>query len=632
MNRIDKHLFREASLPVVAALFLSSTAHGQALPKLSIADVTVSESGCGSQVATFTVTVSAPFGKNAAVQYATRDGSAVDGMDYTAASGILSFPRGSRAPQIITVPITDVLIPGPNKTFFVKLSHPVDATLTNSQAIATIVAPTVAKCRSCGLSCNSGNACFNDSCDAVPGCVHVNASATATPWCQMVAAGGADFASCNANGSWIDSDGDGFSDAAEAEGYIDVNGNGLYDPGIDVPLPDADPHKPDVYLHYDYTFASDHDHNPPAKAIQYIVDAFAAHGINLHIDPQHNAINETAARVVTLTNPPDLSCTGPSAMSMAQLRQTYLASNLNLAYHYMVFGHYASCDPSIDPNTNQPYCSACPYDLESPACGAVAPQKPQPGNLGTAEVYGDDAIVATQAFADAGLLPVPVESWAGLAMHELGHNLGLQHGGGDCFNFKPNYVSVMNYNFYLKGIPVAAAPGDTAPKTCSIDSECYTGDQSSATQHCSTSTKTCIRIDYSDRVMNSLDEAGTTTGIDESIGLQGGANDTDLSWYKGAGQYWLAATNGSWVDFNRDGTIETNLISDISGDGQKKLLLTQSDWQNLKLAYQCEPTFRNDIGLAKDPRWRNTIRRSGLSQGSGRSVVEVPGRRRCDSY
>ena len=31
-------------------------------------------------------------------------------------------------------------------------------------------------------------------------------------------------------------------------------------------------------------------------------------------------------------------------------------------------------------------------------------------------------------------------------MHELGHTLGLRHGGGDDINCKPNYVSVMNYD------------------------------------------------------------------------------------------------------------------------------------------------------------------------------------------
>jgi hypothetical protein len=40
-----------------------------------------------------------------------------------------------------------------------------------------------------------------------------------------------------------------------------------------------------------------------------------------------------------------------------------------------------------------------------------------------------------------------VRSQAGTFMHELGHTLGLQHGGGDSTNCKSNYQSVMNYMF-----------------------------------------------------------------------------------------------------------------------------------------------------------------------------------------
>lgn len=607
------HRVTNSALLLLCVWCFAAAAHATALPKVSISDVSVSEASCSSQVATFTVTINAPFGKNGTVQFATADGTAVAGTDYTAVSGTLSFARGSKASQTITVPITDVLIPGANKTFYVNLSNAVNAIVTKSQGSGTIQAPVIAKCQSCGLSCNKGDACFTDSCDPTGGCQHVNTSATATPWCTLVAEGGQTFATCNASGEWIDSDGDGFSDAAEAQGYIDENTNGIYDAGIDVPLTGADPNKPDVFLHYDYTVAGDHSHNPPASAIQWIVDAFAANGVNLHIDPQHNAICEnagdagcitagTGARVVTLANPTDSACTGPGAVSAHQLRQADPSLALLMpAYHYMIFGHYATCDPSLDPNTGQPYCSACPNEPENPACGSVPPAKPAPDNLGTAEIYGDDAIVATQAFTDVGL-PIPLEAWSGLSMHEFGHNLGLEHGGSDCFNGKPNYVSVMNYNFYTQGIAVGSSPGDTLPKSCATDADCTSAHPSAA--HCSLSTGTCFRIDYSDRNFNNLDESGATTGINEELGLQGGADNTDISWTHAAGQFVRVPTNGSPFDFNGDGnTTDTNLISDVNGDVQKTQLNTQNDWLHLQFAYQCQPTFSGDMVLPRELRF-----------------------------
>ena len=41
---------------------------------------------------------------------------------------------------------------------------------------------------------------------------------------------------------------------------------------------------------------------------------------------------------------------------------------------------------------------------------------------------------------------------AGTMMHELGHSLGLQHGGQEGTLFKPNYFSVMNYNYQFSGV------------------------------------------------------------------------------------------------------------------------------------------------------------------------------------
>ncbi len=41
----------------------------------------------------------------------------------------------------------------------------------------------------------------------------------------------------------------------------------------------------------------------------------------------------------------------------------------------------------------------------------------------------------------------------GTFLHELGHTLGLGHGGSDNFNYKPHYFSVMNYSFQFDGMP-----------------------------------------------------------------------------------------------------------------------------------------------------------------------------------
>ena len=47
----------------------------------------------------------------------------------------------------------------------------------------------------------------------------------------------------------------------------------------------------------------------------------------------------------------------------------------------------------------------------------------------------------------------------GTFVHELGHNLGLKHGGTDHTQYKPNLLSLMNYAFQTDGIPYTRADG-----------------------------------------------------------------------------------------------------------------------------------------------------------------------------
>lgn len=70
-------------------------------------------------------------------------------------------------------------------------------------------------------------------------------------------------------------------------------------------------------------------------------------------------------------------------------------------------------------------------------------QNPGDSTSGRSELPGNDFMVTLGLWAGGG----DDNERAGTFMHELGHALGLHHGGLDDINFKPNYYSLMSYNW-----------------------------------------------------------------------------------------------------------------------------------------------------------------------------------------
>ncbi|MEM8861270.1 MAG: hypothetical protein AAGD96_23330 [Chloroflexota bacterium] len=141
---------------------------------------------------------------------------------------------------------------------------------------------------------------------------------------------------------------------------------------------------------------------------------------------------------------------------------------------------------------------------------------------GNAEINGDDLIVSLYNYNC-------VDSFTSKTIvHELGHNLGLLHGGDENRNYKPNYNSVMNYQYQFAGID----------NTCDISGD----------------------------------------GInDYSTGGRMSLNENNLQELEG-----VCGIGSGGIDWNADGDrIDVNLRADINSDGMYSVLNDHNDWANL---------------------------------------------------
>ena len=339
---------------------------------------------------------------------------------------------------------------------------------------------------------------------------------------------------------------DGIADDWKLHGYTDP-GTGQF---VDLPHMGADVNKPDIFLQIDWMADSTINHKLDPTGIKNVVDAFrnspyksrtGSVGINLHVDEGSDSILDYATNT-----------TWGSLSRARQLPEVAILGTYDTVYHWDAFDAIKNASGGFASTGRAPIfhyvISANNHADSDPTSSGIARG---------AEKGGSDLIVSLGSF-DVGSpysgVGTPLQQSATL-MHELGHNLGLAHGGSDSINGKPNYLSVMNYLFDKSGL--------TENGTSGI-------------------------LDYS-RTPISLNE----TSLDENTGLGSAAGTYSTKHFcpaapgRSAGAVWVRA-NGP-IDWNCDpqGTIEKDPQSfNVNSNFDSTIDPNDSgydDWSNLKL-------------------------------------------------
>lgn len=230
--------------------------------------------------------------------------------------------------------------------------------------------------------------------------------------------------------------GDGIPDACELIGGVDLTGDGDADDPEDFRFHTApDINKKDIYVELDHMAG----HFPPGDSIRSVQDAFAIvrdHGeyvLHVEIDPTPMPLDTVLSWPGEFNSLKDLyfgsedERNGPNNVGRRAAKRMFV--------RYAVFGRNFSTDL---------------FGFAADASGV-------------AEIHGDDLFVGVPSRCPVGTNACafpPSHKQAATFMHELGHTLGLGHGGmkadgtSDDLNCKPNYISVMSYLFQFDGSPV----------------------------------------------------------------------------------------------------------------------------------------------------------------------------------
>ena len=128
------------SLVMIAVLLLLATSVDVAAqqPSISVRDVVVAEGNSGTTQATFVVALSAAASQPVSFSFATANGTATAGSDYTAATGASSLAAGEVEKQVVVL-VTGDTVDEVQETFFLDISNVQNATVNTSRGTAFIV-------------------------------------------------------------------------------------------------------------------------------------------------------------------------------------------------------------------------------------------------------------------------------------------------------------------------------------------------------------------------------------------------------------------------------------------------------------------------------------------------------------
>ncbi|MFN0138531.1 MAG: PKD domain-containing protein [Pyrinomonadaceae bacterium] len=345
-------------------------------------------------------------------------------------------------------------------------------------------------------------------------------------------------------GTYFDTDEDGLPDHWEANG-VTIGGQ-----VINLPAMGSNPNHKDIFVHANWLAANGTlVFKPRAAALQRVIDAFKnspvtnpdnVNGINIHIDagpssvmnPRNSAKWNSLSRAGSFPYTPTLGIPYPSTgrynWSDFDTYKTFVPSGQTLPF--LQTGRSAVFRLSFFVDTWENFNN---------------------GSSGKARsIPGTDFIISL------GHHMTPqqrgVISQAGTFMHELGHTLALKHGGSDHSNYKPNYLSIMNYHFQFVGL--------------------IRSDNSA-------------EIDYSRNTLNTLIE----TNLNESVGINDPQNHQTI-WWSGASP-GCVLHRSNITDWDGDGIPnEPSIVPvDLNGDGSGgcdglngspsiDILTGQNDW------------------------------------------------------